>query len=516
MKLLLIHSPENEWMPSQGVAMDIQVAGSLEEGLSALAEERYDAVVVEAANLGGDGRFRETYTTTQSPACHLLLGVSRDEEVPVETLTGGVDGFIEKPFQEETILELVKVRPKTEVEILRQRTELRQQEEKIATLVTISNFIASNLEFVPLLAAIAEETSRALEAERTTIFLYHADQEEFEAAYAEGLGAYSFRMPSTQGIAGRVASTRNLLNVTDAYNNTYFNEKIDQQTGFCTRSVLSVPLISPIGDLIGVVECLNKIEGVFREADEQIFSMLSPLYAVAIENALLYQDLMEQVSQNEKMTAEKIHSERLAIVGRMANSVTKDFAEPMEEIVEHARRLGQENPTPQEKNETCHAIEQVVDNLVSRAQGLLDFSRGPLGVSKDVARLGDLLDGVKVLPGGDQTTIHRGLTRDTLILVDLEKIVRALSGVLAELQQLNRKPISVGFEPTENGIAIVIEPLEANVLQGFMKTLFDPFSGMVVDHDTGLRILGAQQVIHAHEGVFERQASGLKIQIPTA
>ena len=149
MKLLLIHSQENEWMPSPGVAMDIQVAGSLEEGLSALAEERYDAVVVEAAHLGGDGRFRETYTTTQSPACHLLLGFSRDEEVSVETLTGGVDGFIEKPFQEETILELVKVRPKTEVEILRQRTELRQQEEKIATLVTISNFIASNLEFVP-------------------------------------------------------------------------------------------------------------------------------------------------------------------------------------------------------------------------------------------------------------------------------------------------------------------------------------------------------------------------------
>lgn len=515
MKLLFIHSPKNEWMQPQGTAIDIQIAGSLEEGLGALAEDRYDGVIVGSAHLGGDGRFREAYTTTQSPACHLLLSVSQDDEVPVETLMGGVDGFMEIPFQEETILELVQARRRTDTDILKQRTELRHQEEEIATLVAISNIIASNLEFVPLLAAIAGETSKALEAERTTIFLYHADQEEFEAAYAEALGANSFRMPSTQGIVGRVASTRNLLNVPDAYKNTYFNEEIDQQTGFSTRSVLCVPLISPIGDLIGVVECLNKNKGIFREADEQMLSMLSPLYAVAIENALLYQDLMEQVSQNEEMTAEKIQSERLAIVGRMANSVTKDFAEPMEEIVEHARRLGQENPTLEEKDETCQAIQRVVDHLVDRAQGLLDFSRGSLEVYKDVTRVGDLHDGINALLGGERASIHEGLTHDTSMMVDLEKIVRALSGILAALQQLNQEPFSVTLEPAGNDIAVVIGSLENKALQGFMKTLSEPFSGTAVDHDTGLRILGAQQVIHAHGGIFEQQASGLRVRIPT-
>ena len=45
------------------------------------------------------------------------------------------------------------------------------------------------------------------------------------------------RLPVTAGIAGRVATTGQLLNIKDAYNHPLFFRGFDQSTGFKTRQV---------------------------------------------------------------------------------------------------------------------------------------------------------------------------------------------------------------------------------------------------------------------------------------
>lgn len=517
MKLLVFTNDPLELDPIENGGIEFDVAGTSEGALSFLDGDHYEAVIMDADSMATD-RITDVYRATQSPSCQLILAIPPESETPIDALYEGIDGYIYRPVTQESVRILWQARDHVESEILSHRTELRQRDEDIATLVAISNIVTSNLEFVPLLAAIASETSRALDAERTSIFLYHQERDELEAAFAEGLGPYAIKMPATEGIAGRVAVSRKMLNVPDAYGSPYFNAETDKRTGYETKSVLCVPLISPFGTLIGVAECLNKNNGIFTAPDEQVLTMLSPLFAVAIENALLYQDLMTQIHQNEEMTAEKIRSERLAIIGRMASSVTRDIAGPMEEIVQHAGRLGKEDLTPTEKETVCQAIERIVDQLVDRAQEFLDFSRGSLELVKDVTTVEQVFEGIRNLPGatsgGTRVTIKDRTDRSRSVTLDLEKLLRAIMRIMGALRELDASAFSLALDATDDELLIEVSPLDEATLTAFMQTLDEPFSGKAVDHDTGLRILIAQQVIHAHGGILEKLPHGLQARIP--
>ena len=72
------------------------------------------------------------------------------------------------------------------------------------------------------------------------------------------------RMAVGVGIAGRVAETGETMNVTDAYTDPRFNKAVDEQTGYETRTILCMP-ITIRGQVIGVVEMVNKKEGVFTK-----------------------------------------------------------------------------------------------------------------------------------------------------------------------------------------------------------------------------------------------------------
>jgi len=67
-----------------------------------------------------------------------------------------------------------------------------------------------------------------------------------------------FRLKVGQGIAGHVAAKGQSLIVNDARKSSRFFSGIDKQTGFKTRSVLCVPLVSK-QKVTGVVQVLNKI-----------------------------------------------------------------------------------------------------------------------------------------------------------------------------------------------------------------------------------------------------------------
>ena len=45
-----------------------------------------------------------------------------------------------------------------------------------------------------------------------------------------------------KGIAGYVASTSEVLNISDPYRDSRFNREVDVKTGYITKSILCVPV----------------------------------------------------------------------------------------------------------------------------------------------------------------------------------------------------------------------------------------------------------------------------------
>ncbi|OHE23924.1 MAG: hypothetical protein A2X92_08090 [Syntrophus sp. GWC2_56_31] len=101
-----------------------------------------------------------------------------------------------------------------------------------------------------------------------------------------------------QGIAGYCAARGEPIIVRNARESKQFSPEFDRITGFHTRSVLCVPLISQ-GQVVGVIEVINKRGGDFNESDMRLMQSIATSVSIALENARLYQETL-LMAENER------------------------------------------------------------------------------------------------------------------------------------------------------------------------------------------------------------------------
>lgn len=110
------------------------------------------------------------------------------------------------------------------------------------------------------------------------------------------------RFPIGTGIAGQVALTGEILNITDAYSDPRFNRKVDAITGYKTETILCMPIYIH-GSLIGVVQMVNKHSGYFTKEDEEAFEMFAVYCGLALHHAKLY-DKIRRSAQKYRVAIE--------------------------------------------------------------------------------------------------------------------------------------------------------------------------------------------------------------------
>ena len=151
-----------------------------------------------------------------------------------------------------------------------------------------------------VLELIMKNVSCLLDAEAWSLLLL--DKEREELVFKEVIGEKKEelegrRMPIDKGVVGWTVKNRKPAIVTDPYKDKRFFQNIDKQTGFITRTILSVPLLSK-GKILGIIEAINKKDGSpFAEDDLHLVSNYAEHAAIALENANLVQSLKSKVSQ---------------------------------------------------------------------------------------------------------------------------------------------------------------------------------------------------------------------------
>lgn len=162
-------------------------------------------------------------------------------------------------------------------------------------ILEVTRKLAAPFDLDTMLGAVVDASREVLNADRGTVFLY--DQNSDELIVRVGTGLENIRIPANKGIVGESASTRTLINVPNCYDDPRFNRAIDKQTGYKSRCMLTIPLIGYEDTLVGVLQILNKNNGVFDEQDEFVAQALAAQAAVVIHRA--------------KITEAMIASERL-------------------------------------------------------------------------------------------------------------------------------------------------------------------------------------------------------------
>ena len=159
---------------------------------------------------------------------------------------------------------------------------------------------ALSLDFDETLNTALQVIIARLNAEAANIFLINNQTKKFKcilSLHQENLDEYQLDL--TDGVMGRAVKQRKCIRVgnvrKDVREIAEFYFDLDNKTNFTTYSVLCSPLIVA-NECIGVIHCLNKRtdEKLFIEDDRKLLELLSTPAALAIRNAKMAKEMIEQ------------------------------------------------------------------------------------------------------------------------------------------------------------------------------------------------------------------------------
>lgn len=145
-----------------------------------------------------------------------------------------------------------------------------------------------------VIEAFTFKVGQITNADRVTLYLLDRERGELWSKVARsGHNPLEIRIPASSGIAGHVATTGQLMNVADAYEEPLFHRGVDERTGYRTRTVLCAPIMAHGNNVVGVIQLLNKRDGLFDRDDEQRVLSFAASFAVILDSWVRMRQLAE-------------------------------------------------------------------------------------------------------------------------------------------------------------------------------------------------------------------------------
>ncbi|MGC1249170.1 MAG: HD domain-containing phosphohydrolase [Spirulinaceae cyanobacterium] len=249
--------------------------------------------------------------------------------------------------------------------------------ELIEKLLAISTALSSTHELGELLNLILFKMREITWSDAGSVYLINKSDAipklVFKVAQNDSLAQASFRefaMPLTmQSLAGYVALTGESLNIPDAHDLPphvpyQLDSSFDRDFSYYTRSVLVLPMQDQDGEVIGVVQLLNRkakhdaiitpenaatVTKPYSDREERILSSLACQAAISIERSLLQESIENLFEGFVKASIQAVeardtstfgHSERVAELSlRLSQEVNKVATGSLAEITFSDRKL---------------------------------------------------------------------------------------------------------------------------------------------------------------------------------
>jgi len=285
---------------AQGEMVD-EIRFPAEVGIAGSVFTRGEPAIIH--NAYADARFNSAVDAATGYHTHNILCV------PLRTRSGDVIGVTEVLNKRQgdftpadcALLQAFTTHTSMVIEAAQLSDRARASQREEAHILAVTQAVSSELNIDKLLRKIIGIATDLLDAERSTLFLHDAERDELWSRVAEGLAEREIRIPSHLGIAGEVFSTRIAVNIADAYADPRFNPEVDRKTGYRTRSILCVPVLNKHGVPVGVVQVLNRRGGPFRLRDQQRLEMLAAQSAIALDNARLFREVLDERNYTENV-----------------------------------------------------------------------------------------------------------------------------------------------------------------------------------------------------------------------
>jgi GAF domain-containing protein len=274
------------------------------------------------------------------------------------------------------------------------------QEQKLLSMLGVMDGKNFDDILYEILGSVILKVGELLHVDQTTIFLIDEEKNEIWSILAKNQSGSSpeVEISANREIVGLVATLKEMVNIP-----FYFSENLSsvsqnkaKRTGYHTYTLLALPLLNEKGNLVAVVQLLNKLKidtnpnaplldridkKGFTEADEKQFAE----YAPAVQR------ILERCQSCYKLTQRLQASEALTEATRSLSQSSLDSEEILGRVMEAAKKLMNADRS------TLWLLDREVGDLwtkIPQADGSVKEMRVPMGIgfAGKVAESGEILN----------------------------------------------------------------------------------------------------------------------------
>ena len=200
-----------------------------------------------------------------------------------------------------------------------------------------------------LMERVLEYARSFVNADAGSIYIKDRDEDTLQFTYTqndtlqerlpkgEKLIYSTFTLPINQeSISGYVATTGQLLNIPDVYRIEatapyHFGKQFDEESNYKTQSMITVPLETRRGDILGILQIINAQDEdrqiiPFTQSDEKLMLHFASTAAVALERAQMTRSILLRMIRMSEMRDPKETGAHVNRVGGYSIEIYEQWA----------------------------------------------------------------------------------------------------------------------------------------------------------------------------------------------
>ncbi len=481
-------------------------------GSGAAGQVLQEGITINIGDVNNDPRFLKS--PTKPLYSSLLVSPVQTAAKQLGTISVESHEFHAFSDHEAELLKSLGAQAAIAIENTRLLESTRQNLREVNALYTISQGLAASLDTEQLIQDVVTLLQQNFGYYHAQIFLLDPISRDLVFKRGSGkIGAQlleqGFSVPRGLGIIGHVAETATPF-VTNKVNEVVFFYSHPLLPDI--QSELAVP-IKVEGRVVGVLDIEHTPPHQLSDEDLQLMTAVADQLAVALQKASLYANLQKSLQQEQTMRSQLLHSERLALVGRLLASVSHELNNPLQAIQNALFLLKEEAGLSKQGHQDLGIILSETERMAALIERLRSAYRPVRIRDFQPVHLNNLIEDVYALIGTHMR--HKEIAFEFFPDPELP----AISGIADQIRQvvlnlfLNAIEImkpggcltvqTQGLLPQKE-ILLSVRDTGPGIDSDILPAIFEPFVTSK-STGTGLGLTITHDIIHQHHGRIEAE-----------
>lgn len=408
-----------------------------------------------------------------------------------------------------------------------QLRDLVSQPQQLRRLVELSVVLNSTLDLDNLLQLITATATELLDCEAASILLYDEKDQRLFFAAATGTAPEELAkipVPLDNSLAGTIFRTNRHIILSNVEQDPRHYSLVADHIQFTVKSLLGVPM--PIKDrTVGVLEALNKRNGVFDEHDASLLAVTAAHAAIAINNARLLRTTQKALQKVKE--ADELKRNFLTLASH-------ELRTPLGIILGYSTFLKEDaQGRLSEHASTVLKAASQMRSILDEMNNLAMLKSDDLNLKPQKVAMEDILayacEGIRELASARRQNLIYAFSEEAYIVnVDIDKTALAFSNILSNAIRFSSEgtDITIGVKKDGNEVLAWVQDQGIGIPADKLQKIFEGFYQIEPPNTRhygglGIGLTIAKGLIEAQGGKIWAESKGVgkgstfKILIPT-